>query len=56
MISIGGIQADVAFAGLTAAGLYQFNVTVPDGATGEQPLQATVNGVRTQAGPVVSLQ
>ena len=56
VISIGGIQADVAFAGLTAAGLYQFNVTVPDGATGEQPLQATVNGVRTQAGPVVSLQ
>jgi uncharacterized protein (TIGR03437 family) len=55
-ITVGGVQAQVSFAGLTSAGLYQFNVLVPQVASGDQPLQAVVNGVQTQAGPVVTVQ
>ena len=46
-----------AFAGLTSAGLYQFNLTVPSGlGTGDVPLQGMVGGVTTPTGPVLSLQ
>lgn len=55
-VTIGGVSANVAFAGITEAGLYQFNVTVPDVSSGDQPLQATVNGVQTGPGPVVTIQ
>jgi uncharacterized protein (TIGR03437 family) len=56
-ITIGGVTANVAFSGITEAGLYQFNLTVPPGTgSGDQPLQATVNGVRTPDGPVVSVR
>jgi uncharacterized protein (TIGR03437 family) len=56
-VTIGGIQANVAFAGIIEAGLYQINVTVPqNAAAGDQPLLATVNGVQTPAGVVVTVQ
>ncbi len=56
-VTIGGVTANVAFSGITAAGLYQINLTVPQGiASGDQALQATVNGVQTPAGSVVSVQ
>ncbi len=55
-VTIGGIPAHVAFAGLVGAGLYQLNVTVPNTGSGDQALQATVNGTRTLSGPVVSVQ
>jgi uncharacterized protein (TIGR03437 family) len=60
-ISIGGVPvpaSNIAFAGIvTEAGLYQFNLTVPaNAAAGDQALQATVNGVQTPAGPVVTVQ
>jgi uncharacterized protein (TIGR03437 family) len=56
-ITIGGVPAYVAFSGITEAGLYQFNLTVPPGTgSGDQALQATVGGVKTAAGPVVSVQ
>jgi uncharacterized protein (TIGR03437 family) len=46
-----------AFAGLTSAGLYQFNLTVPAGlGTGDVPLQGLVNGAMTPMGAVLSLQ
>ena len=55
-ITIGGVAARVIFEGLTAAGLYQFNVIVPNAPSGDQALQATVNGVQTARGPVVTIQ
>jgi len=55
-VTIGGVRATVTFAGLTAAGLYQINVTVPNAGRGDMALQATVNGVQTQPGPVVTIQ
>src|ERR1019366_10304018 len=50
-ITIGGVKANVSYSGITQAGLYQINVTVPNAASGDQPVQATVNGVQTPAGP-----
>ena len=46
-----------AFAGLTGAGLYQINLTVPPGlGQGDMPLRAMVGGSPTQPNVVVSLQ
>ncbi len=55
-MSIGGMTAPVVFAGITEAGLYQFDLTVPNAPSGDQALQATVNGVQTPPGPVVTVQ
>jgi uncharacterized protein (TIGR03437 family) len=56
-VTIGGVRANFAFAGInTEAGLYQINVVVPNTPSGDQALQATVNGVLTPAGPVVTVQ
>jgi uncharacterized protein (TIGR03437 family) len=45
------------FAGLTGAGLYQINLTVPAGlGTGDVPLVATVGGTQTPPTVVISLQ
>jgi uncharacterized protein (TIGR03437 family) len=57
VITLGAAVADVAFSGITEAGLYQFNLTVPPNtSSGDQSLQATVNGVQTPLGPVVTVQ
>ena len=45
------------FAGLTSAGLYQINLTVPAGlGAGDMPLSLSVGGAQTPAGVVISLQ
>ncbi len=44
-ISIGGAVAAVSFAGLLEAGLYQFNLLVPQLPDGDQPVAAQINGV-----------
>lgn len=54
---IGDISVTPSFAGLSGAGLYQINLTVPAGmGTGDVPLMATVGGVETPSGIVISLQ
>ena len=55
-ITIGGVNAPVSFAGLTAAGLYQFNVTVPNVPSGDQLVQAKVSGLLTQDALVIAVQ
>jgi uncharacterized protein (TIGR03437 family) len=55
-VSIGGFAAYVAFAGITEAGLFQFNVVVPNVASGDQPIQAQFDQVETADGPVVTIQ
>jgi uncharacterized protein (TIGR03437 family) len=45
------------YAGMTSAGLYQINLTIPAGlGAGDVPLSASVGGSQTQAGVVISLQ
>jgi uncharacterized protein (TIGR03437 family) len=57
LVSIGNIPATVSFAGLSGAGLYQFNVVVPTNAPdGDLTLLAIYNGVSTQNGVVITVQ
>lgn len=55
-IRIGGATATVEWAGLTLAGLYQFNVRIPDVPDGDQPVVAEIGGLRTQNNAYVTVQ
>ncbi len=55
-VTIGGQTATVQYAGLVQAGLYQFNVTVPAVANGDAALVATIGGVTSQKGVLVTVQ
>ena len=54
---INNVSVPLSFVGLSEAGLYQLNFTVPaDLGSGEVPLELIVGGVRTPTGAVFSLQ
>jgi uncharacterized protein (TIGR03437 family) len=56
-LMINNISVIPSFAGLSSAGLYQIKVTIPPGlGIGDVPLLATVGGVQTPTGLVISLQ
>jgi uncharacterized protein (TIGR03437 family) len=55
-IAIGGVAASVAYAGLTASGLYQFNATVPNLPDGDAAVVASISGVSTQTGVSLTVQ
>ncbi len=56
-LAIGGTTVLPSFSGLSSAGLYQLNVTIPAGlGTGDQSLGATVGGYKTPTGVFISLQ
>jgi uncharacterized protein (TIGR03437 family) len=55
-ISIGGVAVTAAFSGLVGPGLYQFNVTVPSLPNGDAAVLATIGGVATQTGVLVTVQ
>ncbi len=58
-IRIGGVDVTPTFAGISArsAGLYQFNVRVPDSAAdGDLPVVATLAGVSSPSGPTIRVQ
>jgi uncharacterized protein (TIGR03437 family) len=56
-VLINNVSVKPAFAGLSSAGLYQINLTIPAGlGTGDVPLLAMVGGAQTQTTVVVSLQ
>jgi uncharacterized protein (TIGR03437 family) len=46
-LTIGGVTAPVAFAGLVSPGLYQLNVAVPNLPSGDAAVLATINGAAT---------
>ena len=55
-ITIGGVAANVRFAGLVSPGEFQFNVDVPASlANGDQPITSTYNGFTTQAGALITV-
>ena len=56
VVTVGGVPAQVAYAGVIAAGLYQFNVIVPNAGSGEKLLQATVGGLSTQPNIYLAIQ
>jgi len=56
-IRFGGDTVIPDFAGLSATGLYQFNVKVPDSApNGDVSVVATINGLSTQANALITVQ
>jgi uncharacterized protein (TIGR03437 family) len=55
-VRIGGVAANVVWAGLVAPGLYQLNVTVPEVPDGDQPVVAERGEFRTQANVCVTVQ
>jgi uncharacterized protein (TIGR03437 family) len=55
-MTIGGAPATVQFAGIVAAGEYQFNVVVPSVSDGDQAIVATIAGFATQAGLSISVK
>ena len=54
-VTIGGVAAQVIWAGMVEAGLYQLNVTVPSLPAGGQPLPVSVNGMASQPGVLVTV-
>ena len=56
-LKIDNVSVTPSFAGISGAGLYQMNLTVPSGlGTGDVSLQGAVGGVQTPSGVVISLQ
>lgn len=57
VFTIGGTQANVIWAGLVSAGLYQFNVQIPTSApSGDNTIAASYAGLTTQLGSLVTVQ
>ena len=58
--TIGGVSANITFAGAAPgliSGVYQFDIQVPDGVSGDTlPLAITVDGISTAAGPTIAVQ
>ena len=55
-VLIGGQAAEVQFAGMTIAGVWQLNVKIPEGLpTGDATVVAEINGLRTQDGAFLSV-
>ncbi|MGA9391446.1 MAG: hypothetical protein WBV69_13480 [Candidatus Sulfotelmatobacter sp.] len=56
-VAINNVTVTPSFAGITSAGLYQINLTLPAGlGAGDVPLRAVVGGVQTPSGVVLSVQ
>jgi uncharacterized protein (TIGR03437 family) len=56
-LMINNLPVVPAFSGITGAGLFQMNLTVPSGlGSGDVPLAATVENIKTPAGVVLSVQ
>jgi virginiamycin B lyase len=56
IITIGGVGATVAFAGLVSPGEFQFNVVVPSLlANGDHSVIATYSGLKTQRGTLITV-
>jgi len=54
--TIEGVVAHVGYAGLVEAGLYQFNVMVPNVPSGDAAVVAQIGGVQTQTGVLITIE
>ncbi len=56
IVKFGTTQAEVSFSGLTATGLFQINVKVPNLAAGDYPISISVNGVPNLVNALLSVR
>ncbi len=57
VVRIGGADAEVLFAGITASGLYQFNVTTPAGLeAGDHEVEIFVDGIPIQPNVAITVE
>lgn len=56
VVTVGGAQAGVSYAGLVGAGLYQINLVVPEVADGDQAAVVQVGGVQSQNGVLLTVR
>lgn len=56
VVRFGGLPVEVQWAGISGAGLYQFNVVVPDLPDGDVEVIAEIGGVRTGPGDYVPIK
>ena len=57
VVRIGGIDAEVLFAGITGSGLFQFNVVVPAGlAAGDHLVEIFIDSIPTQADVSITVE
>jgi uncharacterized protein (TIGR03437 family) len=54
-VTIGGVNAQVQWAGIVSSGLYQLNVQIPTVATGDQPVLASVSGFQSVANAFIAV-
>jgi len=54
-VTIGGINAQVQWAGLVSSGLYQLNVQIPNVGAGDQPIQTSMSGFQGATGVFLSI-
>jgi uncharacterized protein (TIGR03437 family) len=55
-VTIGGVSAQVQFAGAVGSGVYQLNVVVPTVGSGDQPIVASVGGSQTPTANLITIQ
>jgi len=55
VVKIGGVVAQVAYAGLVAAGEFQINLTVPNVGSGDQPVTIAMGGTVSQGEAVLTI-
>ena len=54
-VSVGGVDAQVLFAGISGAGLYQINLVIPNLPAGDQKVIATINSSPSQDGAFITV-
>ena len=54
-VTVGGVDAQVLFAGISGAGLYQINLVVPNVPAGDQKVVALINSAPSQDGAFITV-
>ncbi len=55
VVTIGGVNAAVSYAGLVSPGLFQINLTIPQVSVGAQPVTVRFGGQASPSGPVLAI-
>jgi uncharacterized protein (TIGR03437 family) len=54
-VTIGGVNAQVQWAGIVSSGLYQLNVAIPNVPAGDLPVQTSVSGFQSAANAFIAI-